>query len=195
MSFREGLGILVKVVNFAVIPFLNDRKLNQTMRNGTPKTIRLRDYKAPDFIVETVELLFDLKEEGTRVTSTLALRRNPKGDPAAPLHLDGENLTLISIKIGGSPVDPKEYVVTEESLQLRHLPDRPFQVEIVTEINPRENTALEGLYVSGGMFCTQCEAQGFRKITYFPDRPSSVTSIFTTGPGTASPAETGSNSV
>ena len=179
MSFHEGLGILVQVADFAVITFLNDRKFNQTMRNGTPKTIRLRDYKAPDFIVETVELLFDLKEEGTRVTSTLALRRNPKGDPAAPLHLDGENLTLISIKIGGTPLDPNDFVVTEESLLLRHPPDRPFQVEIVTEINPRENTALEGLYVSGGMFCTQCEAQGFRKITYFPDRPD-VMAVYTT---------------
>ena len=149
------------------------------MRNGTPKTIRLRDYKAPDFIVETVELLFDLKEEGTRVTSTLALRRHPKGDREAPLHLDGENLKLISIKMGGAPVEAKEYVLTDESLLLRHPPEGPFQIEIVTEINPRENTALEGLYLSGGMFCTQCEAQGFRKITYFPDRPD-VMAIYTT---------------
>lgn len=179
MSFRNGLGILVKIADLELKTFNTGRKLNHTMRNGTPKTIRLRDYKAPDFIVETVELLFDLKEEGTRVTSTLSLRRNPKGDPEAPLHLDGENLTLISLKIGGAPVIPKDYLLTDESLQLRDLPERPFQVEIVTEINPRENTALEGLYVSGGMFCTQCEAQGFRKITYFPDRPD-VMAIYTT---------------
>jgi aminopeptidase N len=149
------------------------------MRNGTPKTIRLRDYKVPDFIVETVDLLFDLKEENTRVTSTLTLRRNPKGDREAPLHLDGENLTLISVKIAGAPVGAKDYLLSEEALQLRHLPDGPFQVEIVTEINPRENTALEGLYLSSGMFCTQCEAQGFRKITYFPDRPD-VMAVYTT---------------
>ena len=149
------------------------------MRNGTPKTIRLRDYKAPNFIVETVELLFDLKEEGTRVTSTLSLRRNPKGDPEAKLHLDGENLTLISLKIGGSPIATERYVLTDDSLQVSDLPERSFQIEIVTEINPRENTALEGLYLSGGMFCTQCEAQGFRKITYFPDRPD-VMAVYTT---------------
>ncbi|MEY4684304.1 MAG: hypothetical protein RLZ25_763 [Pseudomonadota bacterium] len=149
------------------------------MRNGTPKTIRLRDYKAPDFIVETVELLFDLKEENTRVTSTMTLRRNAQGDRKAPLHLDGEGLKLISVKIGGSPLGDKDYALSDESLQLHHLPDGPFQVEIVTEINPRENTALEGLYLSSGMFCTQCEAQGFRKITYFPDRPD-VMAIYTT---------------
>jgi len=149
------------------------------MRNGTPKTIRLRDYKAPDFMVETVELLFDLKEKGTRVTSTLALRRHPKADAEAPLNLDGENLSLISIKMGGAPVDPKDYILTDESLLLLHPPQGAFQIEIVTEINPLENTALEGLYLSGGMFCTQCEAQGFRKITYFPDRPD-VMAIYTT---------------
>lgn len=149
------------------------------MRNGTPKTIRLRDYKAPDFIVETVDLLFDLKEIGTRVTSTLTLRRNPKADPQADLHLDGESLTLVSLKIGGSPVDERNMVLTDESLHLRNLPQRSFQLEIVTDINPAANTALEGLYLSSGMFCTQCEAQGFRKITYFPDRPD-VMAIYTT---------------
>ena len=179
MPFRLGLGILVGVTVRSLKIFVTGRELNHTMRNGTPKTIRLRDYKAPNFIVETVELLFDLKEEGTRVTSTLSLRRNPKGDPEAKLHLDGENLTLISLKIGGSPISPERYVLTDESLQVSDLPERSFQIEIVTEINPRENTALEGLYLSGGMFCTQCEAQGFRKITYFPDRPD-VMAVYTT---------------
>lgn len=179
MSFALGLGILVKYQTSNPLLFFTGRKINHTMRNGTPKTIRLRDYKAPDFIVETVELLFDLKEEGTRVTSTLSLRRNPKGDQEAPLHLDGEHLTLVSLKLGGAPLSPEDYVLTDESLQLQDLPNRPFQIEIVTEINPKANTALEGLYVSGGMFCTQCEAQGFRKITYFPDRPD-VMAIYTT---------------
>lgn len=179
VPIREWLGILVKAELLQLKSLFTGQELNQMMRNGTPKTIRLRDYKAPDFIVESVELLFDLKEVGTRVTSTLSVRRNPKGDSGAPLHLDGENLKLISLKLGGAPVIPKNYVLTDESLQLRDLPERPFQLEIVTEINPRDNTALEGLYVSAGMFCTQCEAQGFRKITYFPDRPD-VMSVYTT---------------
>ncbi len=149
------------------------------MRNATPKTIHLRDYKVPDFLVDRVELLFDLKETSTQVTSLLNLRRNPEGDPKADLELDGENLELISLKLNGIPVPATDFHVSSDSLKLKASPMERFQLEIVTHINPKANTALEGLYLSSGMFCTQCEAQGFRKITYFPDRPD-VMAVYTT---------------
>lgn len=149
------------------------------MRNATPKTIHLRDYKVPDFLIDQVELLFDLNETETRVTSTLSLRRNPEGNPAASLELDGENLRLVAIRCDGLPLDENNYTVTADALRLKEPPTGRFKLEIVTIIDPLSNSALEGLYLSSGMFCTQCEAQGFRKITYFLDRPD-IMAVYTT---------------
>ena len=150
-----------------------------SMRNATPRTIQLRDYRPPDFLIETVELIFDLGEDSTQVSNIMKLRRHPEGNPVADLYLDGENLDLRMVKVDGYPLESDQFEVTPEGLRIMRIPSRRFQVEIVTTINPKANTALEGLYLSSGMFCTQCEAQGFRKITYFLDRPD-VMAVFTT---------------
>ena len=131
--------------------------------------IRLSDYTPPAFLVDQVHLTFRLHPTKTRVLSRLTLRRNPDAEPGQDLRFDGRGLTLISAGIDGKPVTANP---DDEGLTLPGdtLPDT-FTFEAETEISPETNTALEGLYMSKGMYCTQCEAQGFRKITYFPDRP------------------------
>jgi aminopeptidase N len=151
------------------------------MREATPKAIYLNDYTPPDFLVDHVDLYIDLDEEDTRVTATLRVRRNPEGNRRrADLQLDGEQLHLLSLKINGLPLAITRYRVAPEGLTISNAPEQPFDLEIVTRINPKANTALEGLYLSGEMFCTQCEAQGFRKLTYFPDRPDVMATYTTT---------------
>ena len=152
-----------------------------TMRDVTPKTIYLRDYTPPPFLIDRVELLLELDEAATRVTCTLRLRRNPDAERrASTLKLDGEQLELVSVKIGGLLQEPSRYAATPEHLVINHPPEQPFDLEVVNVIHPSANTALEGLYLSGGMLCTQCEAQGFRKITYFIDRPDIMATYRTT---------------
>ncbi len=142
------------------------------MRDATPKTTYLSDYTPFGFQVETIDLVFELNEDDTRVVSRLKIHRNPAVVSSANgLTLDGEHLTLEGIRLNGQALDLTSVVLTDESLTLTAVPDRPFELEIITRLNPRTNTALEGLYLSSGMLCTQCEAQGFRRITYFPDRP------------------------
>ena len=138
------------------------------MRTEQPVLVRLQDYRPPDFLIDTVELAFDLQPSTTRVRARLSLRRQGAAD--APLVLDGVRLKPVSFAIDGRPLAPDAYVVGPESLTLAHVPDA-FVLETEVEIDPAGNTALEGLYMSGGRFCTQCEAEGFRKITWFPDRP------------------------
>ncbi|MBT5073181.1 MAG: aminopeptidase N [Kordiimonadaceae bacterium] len=138
---------------------------NAEAQLSAPNTKYLADYKKPDFAIETVELNFDLHDGVTHVTSTLKIKR--QGEEHAPLILNGENMTLVSIAVDGSPA---EYNLDDETLTLNDVPDQ-FELLIKNDIDPASNTALEGLYVSNGMYCTQCEAQGFRHITYFPDRP------------------------
>tara|TARA_R110002020_G_scaffold10051_15_gene38951 strand:+ start:801 stop:3347 length:2547 start_codon:yes stop_codon:yes gene_type:complete len=142
------------------------------MRDAAPSKIFLHDYQPFGYFVDSVHLTFDLSPNATRVTTRMAIRPNPAGDPAFFLH--GENLNLISATIDGTPVTP---VITAEGLSC-HVPSHDFIWETVVEIDPANNTALEGLYMSNGMYCTQCEPEGFRKITFFPDRPD-VMSIFT----------------
>ncbi|MEJ2438045.1 MAG: aminopeptidase N [Gammaproteobacteria bacterium] len=137
----------------------------------TPKAIYLKDYQAPAYKVEQVELEFDLAAQTTRVISRLNMRRNPDvADATTPLVLDGQELTLISVAINGQPLAGGDYRVDSECLTIMQVPEQ-FELETVCEIHPAQNTALEGLYASSRMLCTQCEAQGFRRITYFPDRP------------------------
>jgi aminopeptidase N len=151
------------------------------MREHTPNTVYLKDYTPPDYLIETVDLFFELDEENTRVTSKLRIRRNPESPGEhRELELDGEQLVLESIRLNGRNLNAPEYRLSEESLVLPSVPDRPFELEIVTRINPKANTALEGLYLSKDMLCTQCEAQGFRKITYFADRPDVMAKYTTT---------------
>ena len=142
-----------------------------------PQTIYLADYRPPDFLIATVDLLFDLDEKATRVTSRMSIRRN-SNDSNNSLVLNGRDLTLISLTLDGRLLVPEEYEIGDETLTISGLPDK-FSLEVVTEINPQENTTLGGLYTSGGNFCTQCEAEEFRKITYFLDRPD-VMARFTT---------------
>ncbi len=140
-------------------------------RDASPKPIHLKDYQPPAFLVDQVELDFDLRERDTRVRSRLRLRRNPAHpDPRAALRLDGEALKLLHIAVDGRALAPAEYRLDAESLTLPAPPDR-LLLETEVEIQPQLNTALEGLYRSGDKFCTQCEAQGFRRITYYLDRP------------------------
>jgi aminopeptidase N len=143
----------------------------------TGTTIFLTDYTPPAWLVDQIELHFDLNPAATEVHSRLHLRRNPATPPQA-LHLDGEGLELLEVNLDGRPLSSACYLQDEESLTIAELPDSCL-LETRVRINPAANTALEGLYVSSGNFCTQCEPQGFRHITFFPDRPD-VLSRFTT---------------
>ena len=146
-----------------------------------PQPVRLADYRPPAFLIDTVDLAFDLGAQDTRVKSRLAIRRNPEaGERAAALELDGEELELVSVALDGAALGPNRYRLSPEGgLILADVPDA-FTLDIETRINPQSNTALSGLYVSGGNFCTQCEAEGFRRITYFIDRPDVMARYTTT---------------
>src|SRR5579864_5898485 len=137
-----------------------------------PQPTRLADYRPPDFLVETVDLVFDLGEADTRVASHLTLRRNPQAaNSRMPLRLDGDELELVAIALDGRALGAADCRREPDgALVLPQVPDS-FALDIATRIVPEHNTALSGLYLSGGNFCTQCEPEGFRRITYFPDRP------------------------
>jgi aminopeptidase N len=152
------------------------------MRDANPQTIYLKNYSVPDYLIHSVELNFTLAEENTRVVSRLTMSRNPASRSTdSSLILSGENLTLISVVLNeDNRLTEQHYLQTEDSLIIHEVPQhRSFVLTIENTINPKANTALEGLYLSNGMFCTQCEAEGFRKITYFLDRPD-VMARFTT---------------
>jgi len=145
------------------------------MNETEHKTKYLKDYRPPDYLIENVELHFDLGEEVTSVKASLHCSAVNKGDETRPpLVLDGRDLTLVSLALNGRRLQSEEYRADRESLSVFSVPDT-FVLEIGTKIGPRHNTSLEGLYLSSGNFCTQCEAQGFRKITYFIDRPDVMT--------------------
>ncbi|MEM6412935.1 MAG: aminopeptidase N, partial [Pseudomonadota bacterium] len=139
------------------------------MRTDIPQTVRLEDYKPYPFDIERVALRFDLDPGATIVTTRMEVRRKD-GYAGDAFELDGEELTLKSISIDGEGLPAAAYSVTETGLVLQDVPDA-FELETSVEIAPIENTTLSGLYISGGRFCTQCEATGFRRITYWPDRP------------------------
>lgn len=139
-----------------------------------PSTIYLKDYQVPAFDVESLHLNFDLNEDVTTVTATSVLKANR----AEALILDGEDLTLISVSIDGRQLGDSDYVVTDTQLTIPNVPEA-FELTVITEIKPQDNKSLEGLYQSSGNYCTQCESQGFRKITYYLDRPDVMT-VFTT---------------
>ncbi|KAJ0594419.1 putative cytosol alanyl aminopeptidase [Helianthus annuus] len=135
-----------------------------------PKEIFLKDYKLPDYYFDTVDLSFFLGEEKTTVSAKISVVPRVDGG-AAPLVLDGVDLKLISVKINGNELKEGEFQVGPRHLILTSPPSGNFILETVTEILPHKNTSLEGLYKSSGNFCTQCEAEGFRKITFYQDRP------------------------
>jgi len=141
--------------------------------------VRLEDYTPPDYLVDEVDLHFDLNPEQTVVRSRLTMRASFEGaEGARPLRLDGRELELCSVRLDGRELSPRQYRLEEESFVLPE-PPREFVLEFETIVHPRGNTSLEGLYESGGNLCTQCEAEGFRKITYYLDRPD-VMARFTT---------------
>uniref|UniRef100_C6DY63 Aminopeptidase N n=1 Tax=Geobacter sp. (strain M21) TaxID=443144 RepID=C6DY63_GEOSM len=142
------------------------------------QTVYQKDYSAPDYLVETVELSFDLDPELTRVASRLKIRSNyDRAQGVRPLVLDGEELTLVSLKLDGVELEQNRYQAVDGALTVTEPPES-FLLEVTTRISPKANSALSGLYASGPMLCTQCEAEGFRRITYFTDRPD-VMAVYT----------------
>ena len=149
------------------------------MRDSQPQTIYLKDYQVPDYLIDHTDLHFSLSDDFTLVRSRLSIRRNPETTQlSAALVLNGQEMELISVSIDGVALDDSVYKVDDESLTVFQVPEACI-FECVTKIKPQNNTSLEGLYKSSSMYCTQCEAEGFRKITYYLDRPD-VMSLFTT---------------
>ena len=140
------------------------------MKETTSVVIRREDYRPPPYTIEQIDLLFALDEQATRVTATSQVRRTEHGTVDAPLVLDGQRMVLESISIDGKRLSPGDYTLSPESLVIARVP-ATFSLEVISTVNPSANKALEGLFVSGGNFCTQCEAEGFRCITWFLDRP------------------------
>ena len=153
------------------------------MRDANPQAIFLKDYSCPEYLIHNVDLTFTLDDENTRVVSRLTVSRNPASPSGGKsLVLSGENLKLLSISLDeGDALTEAQYLQTPDSLTIHEVPQQQrFILAIENTINPKANTALEGLYLSNGMLCTQCEAEGFRKITYFLDRPDVMAKFTTT---------------
>lgn len=147
--------------------------------SGLSDVTYLKDYQPPVYLIDSTDLVFDLLADKTLVHSTLALRKNPTVDQSQnTVTLDGDKLELLSIKIDNVVLEASAYQLFDGGLRLENLPDQ-FVLEITTVIDPAKNLSLEGLYLSDGMYCTQCEAEGFRRISYYQDRPD-VMSVFST---------------
>jgi aminopeptidase N len=149
------------------------------MRTEQNVPVRLADYRPPDWLVETVDLDVSLHPTKTKVRSRLKLKPNPQAAAPAAVVLDGDELHLTGIKVDGQELAADAYVATADGLTIMQPPPRPFVLDIETELDPSANTKLMGLYRSGNAYTTQCEAEGFRRITYFPDRPD-VMAVYTT---------------
>jgi len=154
-----------------------DASLSRTREIAVEQTIYLNDYQVPAYLVDSVSLTFELEPSATLVESTVAYRRNPEAHDDAALWLDGQDMELLSVVLDGVELGSDAYQLSETGLRIDDLP-AAFVLVIKTRSNPEANKALEGLYRSGGNYCTQCEAQGFRKITYYQDRPD-VMAAFT----------------
>ncbi len=141
------------------------------MKTDTPRPILLKDYRPPSYLISHVDLNVALHPTRTQVRARSKVRPNSAVAKPGPLRLDGELLELESVAIDGRTLGSKEYRKSERELVIPKPPDGPFEIEITTTCNPEANKALTGLYLSKGIYCTQCEAQGFRRITYFLDRP------------------------
>ncbi|RMH34754.1 MAG: aminopeptidase N [Gammaproteobacteria bacterium] len=137
-----------------------------------------KDYRPSDYLIERTELCVRLFDDRAEVESRLLLKPNPEGQPSGVLTLDGVDLELLEIALNDTPLTGG-YEQTDEQLIVHNVPDAPFTLQTTVRIFPHQNTLLEGLYASGGKFCTQCEAEGFRRITFYLDRPD-VLSVFTT---------------
>ncbi len=142
------------------------------MKTEMPVITRLKDYTVPAYTIDSLYLDFYLDVKSTIIKSKMVVRRTAKTQ--SDFHLDGVDINLLSVKIDEKPVAKKNIKRTKMGITLTNLPEK-FTLDIKTTCNPTANTQLMGLYVSGGRFCTQCEAEGFRRITYFPDRPDVLT--------------------
>uniref|UniRef100_UPI003BAACCD2 aminopeptidase N n=1 Tax=Stappia sp. TaxID=1870903 RepID=UPI003BAACCD2 len=149
------------------------------MRTDTSVPVRLEDYRPPAFIIDTVELDIRLAPQATRVSARLTIRRAPDAPADAPLVLDGDELELAGLTLDGRALAADDFSATPQRLEIFKVPDGPFVLDIETRLDPDANTKLMGLYRSNGTYCTQCEAEGFRRITYFQDRPDCL-SVYTT---------------
>src|SRR5215470_6906127 len=147
------------------------------MRTEQARPVRLSDYRPPAWLIDTVELDVKLHPTATRVRAVLMLK--PNATAPAPVVLDGEDLKLVGVGLNDTPLTAEQYVATPDGLTIPQPPAGPFTLTIETELDPSANTRLMGLYKSGATYCTQCEAEGFRRITYFPDRPD-VMAVYTT---------------
>ena len=152
--------------------------MSQQASADAPQAIYLADYQPTPYLIDSVELHFNLEESATRVSSKLMIVRRKESASNSPLVLQGENLKLLDLAIDGKPLTADAYTVDDTQLTVPAVPAR-FELSVVTEIDPAANTELSGLYTSSGNFCTQCEAEGFRRITYMYDRPD-VMSRYTT---------------
>ncbi len=148
------------------------------MRTEAARPVHLSDYRPSDYLIDRVELDFSLDKNRTRVAARLHMRPNPNGRPGAPLVLDGDDVRATRAALDGTALDLAA-VATPEQLIVAAPPAAPFILDIETLVDPLANTQLSGLYRSGSAYCTQCEAEGFRRITYFLDRPD-VLSVYTT---------------
>ncbi|MBS3650776.1 aminopeptidase N [Pseudaminobacter sp. 19-2017] len=149
------------------------------MRTDTGRVFRLEDYRPSDYLIPRTDLSFVLSPDSTIVTARLLIRRREGVAPGTPLNLDGDGLTLRLVEVDGKLLEETEFSAPPESFVLHRPPAKDeFVLTIVTEISPSTNTALMGLYRSNGVYCTQCEAEGFRRITYFLDRPD-ILSVYT----------------
>ncbi|MGH6799491.1 MAG: M1 family aminopeptidase, partial [Roseiarcus sp.] len=141
------------------------------MRTSVGQPVRLSEYRVPDYFIDRVELDVSLDIHATRVVSTLSLSPNPAGREGAPLSLDGDELVFISAQLDGEPLDSRDFEADPSQFLLPRPPRRVFKLMIETRLDPAANTKLMGLYRTGSAYCTQCEAEGFRRIAYFLDRP------------------------
>ncbi|OOG67048.1 aminopeptidase N [Sinorhizobium sp. A49] len=149
------------------------------MRTNTGQIIHLEDYRPTDFVLERVDLTFELDPKETKVEARLILHRREGVDASAPLVLDGDELVMTGLLLDQEELAASLYDVTDDTLTIRGLPEAaPFEVTITTMLSPETNTKLMGLYRTNSVYCTQCEAEGFRRITYFPDRPD-VLAVYT----------------
>jgi len=148
------------------------------MRTDSAEPVRLKDYRPPDYLIDKVDLDVKLDATSTKVLARLEIRPNPQGRPDAALVLDGDGLRALRIALDGESLNPASNSVSPDQLTIASAPQRPFTLEIETEIDPSANSRLMGLYRSGSAYCTQCEPEGFRRITYFLDRPD-VLSVYT----------------
>src|SRR5690606_23737688 len=149
------------------------------MRKDTGRIFRIEDYRPCDYAIPRTELDFVLDADETLVTARLTIERRQDAAVGAPLVLDGDELALVSLAIDGKPVDPAAFEAGPQGLTIARPPDdRTFELTIVTRLEPARNGTLMGLYRSSGVWCTQCEPEGFRRITYFLDRPD-ILSVYT----------------